>query len=150
MADKPRNYKKLLWQLSESAADAIENMTDQELLVESQMEGGDVPERTTEDVLNIFRSVEKKQKQKEFIAAKKLYALRQQEIRWRRVVLPESRQEKRKLFDFAMTKMPELGMAFTAQYRDLRDLTEDDIDSFLKQMEQLGVLEEIVKKTSSE
>jgi len=47
------------------------------------------------------------------------------------------------LFSFVVTKQPQYAELFTAQHREFTDLTDTDIESYLEDLDELGVLERL-------
>jgi hypothetical protein len=61
--------------------------------------------------------------------------------------LPSSNAERRALLSLILNRQPELGsLALTVQHRQLTDLTNSDIESFLRQLSELGLLAPFLKR----
>ena len=64
---------------------------------------------------------------------------------WRKKYpIPESRQAQRSLFSFVL-QQPQYACLVTAQYRDLKDLSDEDIETCLEDLAELGILDEMDK-----
>ena len=63
--------------------------------------------------------------------------------------IPNTPAERRKLFSF-VTQQPQYAQFVTAQYRDLTNLTDSDIESYLEDLAELGVLDNLKRDDSDE
>ncbi len=60
--------------------------------------------------------------------------------------LPRDNSERRTLLNAVLAQKPDLqSLALTAQHRELKDLTDADIESFLKQLAELGLLDPFLR-----
>ena len=70
-----------------------------------------------------------------------------QSLRTRSSSLPNTPEDRRKLFTLVMTRKPELGQALvTLQNREFKNFTDADIQSCLEQLGALGVLGEFEER----
>jgi hypothetical protein len=64
--------------------------------------------------------------------------------------LPKTPKERRQLFSL-FTQQPQFAEFVTAQYRDLENLTDNDIETYLEDLAELGILEKLDRgKTNGE
>jgi len=56
--------------------------------------------------------------------------------------IPKTAEARRKLFSFVI-QQPQYAQYVTAQYRDLENLTDNDIESYLQDLDELGILQEL-------
>jgi predicted phosphoribosyltransferase len=47
------------------------------------------------------------------------------------------------LFSFVLTQQPQYAELFTAQHREFTQLTDDDIESYLEDLNELGILQQL-------
>jgi hypothetical protein len=83
-------------------------------------------------------------RQQRLEAARKDYTKAIESIQRTVVDLPKTSRERRALFAAVLARRPDVGGLLTAQYRDLKALTDEDLDSCLRHLGALGVLDEIL------
>jgi len=120
-------------------ADSVGEMNDAQIEEEYSKEG---EPRTKE----VFRNVLRGLRQKKLREARRLYDSASSELSARSYDLPRGSSEQRKLLALILSRHPDLrSLAVTAHHRDLEDLTDSDIASFLRQLAALGLLEHFRK-----
>ena len=138
--DRAEAFRALMNALAEEAA----TLSDEETEAEVRAEGKD-PKETAEKTRAVLMSAYRRFRQRALHSAAQSYRNRVREIRKRRYTLPESPEERRRLLELVMRR-PGMKSAFlTAQYRDFERLPDDDVESILKQLQELGVLDELTK-----
>ncbi|RMD96101.1 MAG: hypothetical protein D6812_17740 [Deltaproteobacteria bacterium] len=143
MAGTINNPEEALRAIMNALAEDAANLSDEDAIAEIRAEGRD-PARAAERVRAILRKACTNERQRPLRAAAEEYRRRVKEMRNRRYTLPESPEERRRLLELVMLRRPAMKSAFlTAQYRDFECLPDDDIESILKQLQELGVLEDI-------
>lgn len=141
MADKPRNYDEELFRimngLAESTLEASAEEMDEEL-----REEGDTPERVADEVRGILRRAVKVHRQQNLLAAQKKYEERLADIDKKKYSLPDSAEERRSLLIGLLATNPAARSLLTAQNRDFTDLPDTEVTSYLKQLHELGAIED--------
>jgi hypothetical protein len=120
-------------------AESIARMSDSQI----EEEFGKRPKARTKEILRAELSSLRKEKLRR---ARADYESVAKELMSRSYDLPASRSERRILLSSILSQRPELhSLTFTAQHRELRNLTDSDIESLLRQLAELGLLDPFVK-----
>lgn len=150
MPNKSRDYELELFNVMNALADVEWEMPESELLDEFRKEGKDV-EGEAERIRQLFSRAIKEYRQAPLIEAQRKYQEHISKIVKRDFSLPVSAVERRNLLSGLLARKPELGSSlFTAQHRDFRDLTDADVESYLKQLIELGAFETSSEKEDRE
>lgn len=137
---EPRDYKKELLAVMFSLADSIENATDSEV-IEEVKQSGQNSEVIAQDVRNVLLDSVKAFRKRKLIDAKERYKMNVIKIETGTFDLPATSQERRELLFKVVNDNPYMAKGLlTAQYREFKDLSDDDVESMLKQLQQLGAL----------
>ncbi len=142
MASKSRSHTERLARILDSLGEHIRTVPGEELLEAGREDGRDST-KVTARVKTILRSAFKTHHQKALIEAKQGYELELATISARQFHLPRTAQGRRNWFQAVLAQVPQLQPAFTLQNRNLSDLSDEDIESHLKKLAQLGVLDAI-------
>ena len=143
MTEGPRNYDDELRTLFEELAESVAQSSDEEILAEAKEEGEN-PKQASQQVRDFLRSKVKAYQQRALLAAQQEYKLRVQNIYQYSFKLPSSPEEKRNLLGLVFSRIPEMeGAILTAQHREFKNLTNEDIEGYLKQLQELRVLEKL-------
>jgi hypothetical protein len=143
MAESPRDYEAELLAIINGLAESVAEASDADVLAEAR-ETGEDPERTAARVHELLGRAAKDYEQRRLRGAQKDYDDRVRALRARQYALPGTPEARRKLFVLVMSQKREIGEALlTAQHRELKDLTDADIQSCLDQLGALGVLDEL-------
>jgi len=142
MAGKARNHTERLARILDNLGDHIRNASGDELLETAREEGRD-PAETNARVKGLLRSAFKAYQQKILADAREGYERELASISEGQFQLPKTAQGRRNLFGAVLAQVPQLQPAFTLQNRELSDLSDEDIESHLKKLAQLGVLKAI-------
>jgi hypothetical protein len=142
MGDKARNDSERLARIIDGLGDIILNATDDETLQAAREENRN-PTDTSARVKGILRRAVRSQQQVELIAARTGYRLQAAAMAESTFELPKTNEERRTLFMAAMSQLPKLRVAFTAQNRDFKDLSDDDIEVQLRKMALLDLLSQV-------
>jgi hypothetical protein len=119
-------------------AESVAELSQEEL----KKEYGNEP---TPNIKQIMRSALKELKQKELRTSRADYESTLAGISSREYRLPKNPTERRVLLASVLSQRPDLrSVALTAQHRDLTDLTDADVESFLKQLAELGLLDPLL------
>jgi hypothetical protein len=139
VADSKSNEEKIRLMM-DALAESVLEMSDKDVEAEFQ---ADAPSRTKE----IFRATAKRYAQAKLRAAQAQFEEASNSIRSREVVMPDSPAERRSLLDSFLASHQALGMGgLTAQFRELKSVSDADVESTLRQLEALGLLSEFRKK----
>lgn len=142
MSKKPRGYDEELEAIMNALADSVAETSDEDILEEARAEGKDPGEAATR-VRNVLLDAAKAYRQRRLLEAQQEYESHITGMRERPYSLPKSAIERRSLLDLVLSRQPEVRSALTAQYREFTSLTDDDVESCLKQFQELGLLKEL-------
>jgi hypothetical protein len=140
MPDKSRDYELELFNVMSAMGDIEFEISDEELLDELRQEGKDI-EKEAEHVREVFRMAIKEYRQVPLREAQKKYEEHLSKIATRDFELPQTASERRTLLSGLLARKPEFGSLLTAQHRDFKDVTDADVESYLRQLIELGALE---------
>jgi hypothetical protein len=149
MPDKSRDYELELFNVMSAMGDIEFEMSEEELLDELRQEGKDI-EKEAEYVREVFKTAIKEYRQAPLREAQKKYEEHLSKIETRDFELPETAPERRNLLSGLLARKPEFGSLLTAQHRDFKDVTDADVESYLKQLIELGALESESEQEDSE
>ena len=102
------------------------------------------PEAEATRLKTIMLDTLKAFQQRGLVAAREGYRLRVEQLEKNKYPIPESQEERRSLFSFVL-QQPQYAGLITAQYRDLKDLSDEDIETYLEDLAELGILDELGK-----
>ena len=139
--EQPRNYTKELDNLVNALADSVLELSDDELLAEASENGEDI-QAQSQEVTDVLRSTLKRFKQHKLIEAERLYEERSKKVFDRELTLPQTPVERRAFLTAYLQNNPGMGKAIlTTQHRDFQELSDEDIESYLKQLFALGAFQ---------
>jgi hypothetical protein len=133
----PKNNKndEELHLLMSFLAESVVQMSDDQV----KEEFGADPKPRTKEILKAALKDCHKQKLRE---ARAEYESATKGLSSRSYDLPHGKGERRALLSSILSRRPELGsLAFTAQHRELKDLPDADVESFLRQLADLGLVD---------
>lgn len=137
MSDKVRNYEQELANLMDNLAESVFEISDDEARAEMKEDG------TSNDyVRGVLRQTVRDYRQKHLIEAQQRYDERIAALSRKKFSLPASIQEMREMLNSVLTSNPAIGAALTAQYRDFNDLPDEEVPGYLRQLFELGVLDD--------
>jgi len=142
MRNKSRSHTERLARILDNLGRHIQTAPGDELLGAAREEGRD-PAEVTARVKGILRSAFREHQQKALAEARRGYQDELASISERQFRLPRTAQGRRNWFLAVLAQAPQLQPAFTLQNRELSDLSDEDIESHLKKLAQLGVLDAI-------
>jgi hypothetical protein len=131
----PKKKNEELHVLMSFLAESVAGMSDDQIKEEF---AGDPEPRAKE----IFRAAIKDCKMKSLRTARAQYESASLEMSVRSYNIPQKTSEQRALLASLFSRKPDL-RSMTAQHRDLKDLTDSDVESFLKQLAELGLLDSL-------
>lgn len=136
MSKEKKHNLDSFWNLSNCVADSIETMTDEEYRAEFSS-------TVTEDAkkaVDVFGRTLKAFKQRHLTAARQLHAKKLADLKTHVVSIPATTEKRRALLQSLLKIKPEMQSGFvTAQYRNLEELPDEDVQSALEQLAELGV-----------
>ena len=125
----------------DAIGESICNESDEEILEDLRQVGIDPDAeavRLTELMLNTLEAFQ----QQRLVAARAQYKRRIEQLEERKYRIPRGAKEQRSLFSLIL-RQPRFADLITAQYRELKDLTDTDIETYLEDLAELGILEEL-------
>lgn len=154
MPDDNREYRKELRHLMNSLAESVAEASDEEILEEVRAAGED-PSSEAERLREILMRAVSAHKRETLREARDSYEREAARIRHGSDTLRQSIEEKRKLLASIFVARPQLQVAFTMQFRDdegtkAEELSEEEVDSYLRQLQDLGVLDEFQEGSRDE
>ena len=142
MANKKTNSERLE-AMVDALAESICNESDDELLEDLRQEGVD-PEAEANRLKDMMLDTLKAFQQRGLVSAQEGYRRRVEQLEKKKYPIPENRQAQRSLFSFVL-QQPQYAGLVTAQYRDLKDLSDEDLETCLEDLAELGILDEMDK-----
>ncbi len=130
--------------LFDNLAEAVDHASPEELLAEAKAAGLDT-EQIAADVKNTLLDAVRNFEQTKLHAARNTYQRRSTELRCRRFVLPKSAAERRKMLMDAASSNQRVAKV-TAKFRDLRELSDEDIQSALEDLMDLGAFDDAAEQ----
>ncbi len=127
--------------LHDALVDSLVQATDAEVLEELVLLGFD-PTTEASRVKGLMLGAVQSYQQTALRDARAAYdALSQRAVQPSQI--PNTPTERRNLFSLVLAKQPQYAELFTAQNRGFTDLTDGDIESYLEDLAELGVLEKV-------
>jgi hypothetical protein len=150
MPTKPRDYRGELREVMNELAEAVAEASDKELLAEAQETGLDL-EVEAESVRAVFRrSVDKFRKHK-LEQARRDYEHAASALFTKSYRLPETPRDRRSLLTNLLAAQPQMQGMLTVQFRELDQLSDEDVESSLRKLAELGILDdELLEKPTEE
>lgn len=135
-----KNYNKELSVVMFALADSIESATDSEVIEEIKQSGQNL-EVIAQDVRKVLLDSLKTFRKRRLIEAKERHKMNVLKIETGTFELPATSQERRELLFTVLNDNPYMAKGLlTAHFRDFKDLSDDDVESMLRQLQQLGAL----------
>lgn len=142
MSDKAKRSSEEFGRILDGLAEYTQNAPGSELLEDARQEGRD-PAQTTSRVKGLLRQAVATHKGKQLKKAEEEYEREVSILKSRQVALPKSPEHRRALLSAIFSRQPQLQAAFTFQNRGFSDLTDEDIESHLRKLALLGVLDDM-------
>lgn len=137
-----RDDEKLLELIVNTLDDAIEQASDEEILHEAKLAGIDTAAQASRAKRMLLDAVTQHQK-RALRVAQAGYHQEVQTLSTTTYTLPRSPEERRRLFEQVVAKQPQYAQMYTTQHRDLKDLTDADVESYLEDLAVLGILDDL-------
>ena len=125
----------------DSTAESIRESSDQDVLEEARLQGLD-PGSEAARIRALMLQTVRSHQQRALRSARQAYEA-QISGSVQAASIPNTPAERRELFSFILAKQPQYAELFTAQHREFTDLTDADIESYLEDLAELGVLQKI-------
>ncbi len=143
MAREPRDDEERLERLVGAAAEAVLEATDAEIESEILASGLD-PDEVAKDVRNVLlTAVDRHEGRERLRRSRTEYESRTAKLRQRAHRLPATPRQRRNLLAFVFRAQPQAAGMLTLQFRDLESLPDEDVTSCLRQLAELGVLDDL-------
>jgi len=121
-------------------AESLLEMSESQILGEARQEGED-PTSVAKRTRMLLWSHAKVSRQKPLFDALEEYRRQVERMRSRDYVMPATPEERRTLMTSLFERYPQMHSAFvTVQHREFKSWSDADIESFLRQMQELGAL----------
>ena len=140
MSNKRSDVEKLDT-LIDALSDSVLEANDDEIIEELRMNGIN-PDAEAARMKAMMLDTLKAFRPRALRAARAAYTRQVEAINRKRHSIPKTPGERRKLFAF-FTQQPQFAQFVTAQYRNLENLTDNDIESYLEDLDELGILEKL-------
>ena len=148
MSNKKTDEEKLA-AVIDALGDSVLNASDEEILEDLRIAGID-PVAEAARLKSMMLDTVKAFRQRPLQAARVAYSRQIEQMERKRYAIPKTPTERRELFSLVI-RQPEFAQFVTAQYRDLEKLTDNDIETYLQDLAELGILQEPVDgKTDGE
>lgn len=144
-----RNHVEDLQAILDGLAESVAEDSGDQLLAEVKESGQD-PNALLAHVKGILRHAVKQTQQRPLRDSRKAYETRVGALQRSSYGLPTSADERRTLFMNVVIQNPSVGGMLTAHFREFDKLEDDDITSCLKQLADLGLLDEDPERDSGD
>lgn len=139
--DNKKNDKEKLSAIMNQLADSVLELSDDQVLAEERENGID-PVKEAERIRDMLRRSSKTQRMQKLQAAERAYEENVARLNKSQYELPESPTKRRQLLATVFAAKPDVqSVLLTAQHRDFAKLTDADVESLLRQLADLGILE---------
>ena len=139
--ENKKNYHEQLSAIMNRLADSVLEMSDEQTLAEEREQGND-PIKEAESVRYVLRQASKKHRMQKLEEAERTYKEQVTRLKTSQYELPDSSAKRRELLAAVFAARPDVqSVMLTAQHRNFDQLTENDIESVLRQLADLGVLD---------
>jgi|ERR1051326_7653341 hypothetical protein len=130
MSDKTRDYELELARFMNAMAESVADMSDEQIDEELAEEAVD-----TDQIRQVLRDAIKKSQQARLAEAQRKYEQSLASFYADEFEIPVEVPRQRELITVILAGNPQIGTGLlTAQYRDLKDLPDEDVESYLRQL----------------
>ena len=127
-----------LERLWEQLAESVLALSDSDLLTVY----GDSAEKDAEAVSRLVQHATTALRKKKLADAKGAYDQQVAAMRARHYEIPATAPKRRELLMSAISRQPRVRSVLTAQFRDFKEMSDADVETALKQLFELGLLED--------
>jgi hypothetical protein len=139
MSSKRSDYEQRLEAVMNAVAESIAEANDEDILAEAVEEGQDADAAAAEIRQRLLRAT-KTHLQEKLWESRKQYKRDIEALNAKEYFFPKTAIERRRLLATVLQLRPDL---VTAQWREFDSLTDEDIESSLRQMQELGILDDL-------
>ena len=125
--------------LYEEIAESVAEAPDAEIIEECKA-GGESVEHVADHMRDVLRSAWKGFQQRSLREAREQYQHAVSEMKTAVFRLPATAAERRTLLTVVLSRRPEVGDAINVHFRDFGQMSDQDVESCLQQIAQLGLL----------
>lgn len=141
MSNKAQHFKQKWNAILDGLADHIEIAPAENLLEDARAAGKD-PAETAAEIKNILLEAATGFEQRKLNAARRVHEERVRSMSTRSYSLPANAEERRAVLFGLFAGNPEMGAVLTTQHRNFKEMTDEEVASALKELAELGLLEE--------
>jgi len=138
MSDEQRDYEKELATILKAAGDVIVGQSDAELCADLRAKGIN-PDAYADEARQALLAGLKAHRQQALIKARRAHKDSVAVYEQRKIHLPSTPAKRRAAFDRALQHDPSLRQ-LTMQHREFTELTDEDIQSYLRQLHELNAI----------
>lgn len=139
--EKKKSYEEQLSAIMNRLGESVLDMSDEQALAEERERGND-PIKEAESIRNVLRQASKKHRMKKLELAERRYQEQITRLKKSQYELPDSAVKRRELLAAVFAARPDVqSVMLTAQHRNFDQLTDKDVESFLRQLADLDVLD---------
>ena len=149
MSSKPRDYRRELEGILDGLAESIEAATPEEIVADAQA-AGENPDAIANTVRKTLLDAVKIFEQRKLEAARQAYRMHATSGEPRRFCLPDTTHQRRQLLSSVFQNKPRLGEVLTIQHRSFDDLSDEDVQSALEELAELGLLDDWAEASRKE
>jgi hypothetical protein len=149
MPKQPRDYRGELREVMNALADSVAETSDKELLAEAQEAGLDL-EAEAESVRAVLRRSIDKFRKRKLEQARRDYEIAASALFTKEYSLPETPRDRKRLLTNILAAKPQMQDMLTVQFRELDQLSDEDVESSLRKLAELGILDDLLKKPTEE
>jgi hypothetical protein len=149
MPKKQRDYRGELREVMNALAEAATEASDEELLAEAQETGLDL-EAEAESVRAVLRGSVDKFRKRKLEQARRDYEIAASALFTKKYSLPETPSERKSLLTNLLIAQPQMQDMLTVQFRELDQLSDEDVESSLRKLAELGMLDDLSDTSNEE
>lgn len=121
--------------------------TPDHVLRQEAIDRGEDPDQKTSRVREVLLAAIRTHQQQHLKKAGEQYRVDIERLKRRAYRLPTGQDERRRILERVLALKPRmLPASLTAQHRHFRDVADADVESYLRQLEELGVLDELDRR----
>ena len=145
-----RDYRNELWEITKALSESVADVSDEDVREEAK-EAGEDPHAAAERIRARMLSTVKAFKMRSLESAREKHAAHVAEMSRKVYAIPDRPEERRALLWSMIEREPELGEALlTAQHRDFSGLSDEEIETCLEQLQELGALSPLKPESQDE
>lgn len=149
MPKKPQDYRGELREILNALADAVADASDRDILADAQEEGLN-PEAEADKMKALLRRSVDKFRKRKLEQARLDYERASSALFTKTYKLPDTPRQKRDLLTNLLISQPQMQGMLTVQFRELNQLSDEDVENSLKKLAELGVLDDLTDKPTEE